>query len=185
MIRGEKVRLRAFEASDVAAVHRFKNDSAVAAGLLDAAFPQSLMRVEEWVARASDLRAGLEDYRFVIEADDKPIGFVGLYQTDWISRNAEVGIAIGEADYRGRGMGTDALKVAVRFGFESLGLARIWTRVLADNERSLRMFQRAGFQYEGLMRAHRFRHGRFVDVVMLGRLAPGLAAEEPATQGDA
>lgn len=179
MIRGRKVELRAFEASDAEAVHRFKNDPAITEGLYDAVFPQSMIQVSEWVRHASSMAPEQADYRFAIVSDDgKTVGFAGIYQIDWKAGNGEVGIAIGDADYQGKGYGTDALVTVTRFAFEEMGLRRLWTRVLASNERSQKLFEKCGYTREGLLREHHFRHGRMQDVVLFGRLADDPAPAE-------
>ena len=51
-----------------------------------------------------------------------------------------------------------------------LDLRRIELTVFADNERAIRLYERFGFEREGIMRAYAFRDGRYADGVMMARL---------------
>ena len=60
--------------------------------------------------------------------------------------SAEFGIAIGESDQWGRGIGTAAGELLLRHAFDDLGLQRIDAEVPDANARSLRLVQRLGFR---------------------------------------
>lgn len=104
-------------------------------------------------------------------ADDRPIGNVGLFDLDLVNGSAGLGIMIGEPGDRGRGHGTDMLEALVGFGFASLRLERIWLDVYDFNPGARRVYERVGFQHEGVMRHAFFREGRFVDVHMMSILS--------------
>ncbi|MEW2473982.1 GNAT family N-acetyltransferase [Micromonospora gifhornensis] len=55
--------------------------------------------------------------------------------------------------WRGRGFATRAVRLLARWGFEQVGLARLWAGTLPENQASRRVLERAGFRYEGLLRA--------------------------------
>ena len=64
-------------------------------------------------------------------------------------RTADVGLLIGEADARGKGYGTEAIRLATRLGFERLGARKLTASLDADNPASAAAFRRAGWRYEG------------------------------------
>jgi len=96
-------------------------------------------------------------------ADDRPIGSVSLFDLDLVNGSAGLGIMIGEPGDRGRGHGTDTLEALVAFGFDSLRLERIWLDVFDFNPGARRVYERVGFQHEGVQRHAIFREGRFFD----------------------
>ena len=49
--------------------------------------------------------------------EDRLIGLIGLWDTSWNHGDSEVGIAIGDREYWGKGYGTDAMRVILRYGF--------------------------------------------------------------------
>jgi len=59
---------------------------------------------------------------------------------------AELRIRIGEADARGRGLGTEAVRMLTARGFGELGLRRIWLQVFRANTRAIRSYEKAGFR---------------------------------------
>jgi len=112
------------------------------------------------------------DWPFAITTDGRvshcldPIGTVGLYGVDWISRKAEFRILIGEI-YCGKGWGTIATRLAVRFGFERLNLHRIWLGVTDDNGRAVRAYAKAGFEAEGTLIDDLYRDGRYYNSIRM------------------
>jgi [ribosomal protein S5]-alanine N-acetyltransferase len=86
----------------------------------------------------------------------------------------EVGVVLARAVW-GRGFAGDALTAAVGHGFTALGAHRIFADVDPDNTASLRLFERAGFVREGLLR-HAWRtHLGLRDSVILARFPPEVA----------
>ena len=99
------------------------------------------------------------------------IGTIQLIDIHPVHRSAELTVRIGSDDHRGVGLGTTALDLACRYGFESLGLNRIWLRVFATNGRAIRAYEKAGFQREGVMRQACRMDEEWVDMVVMARLA--------------
>jgi RimJ/RimL family protein N-acetyltransferase len=168
-MKGSLVRLAAFDPHS-AGEHfaRWRGDSEYAR-LLDAA-PQQLATVAQTRKWAEAFSPG-DSYRFLIRvlADDHVIGFVNLWP-DWLSRDVWIGIGIGDRAERGRGYGTDAMRLALRFAFEELEMDRASLGVYADNERAWRAYQRAGFLVEGRQREMDLRDGRRWDDLIMGIL---------------
>lgn len=74
------------------------------------------------------------------------IGSVYLRDIDREKGEAEYGIFIGESDALGKGYGTQAAKQMLDYGFETLGLQKIFLRLLEDNIKALKSYEKAGFQ---------------------------------------
>ena len=51
-----------------------------------------------------------------------------------------------------------------------LNLTRLELEVYADNEAAIRLYERFGFEHEGVLRRHAFRNGEYVDAIMMARL---------------
>lgn len=77
------------------------------------------------------------------------IGSVYLRDIDREKGEAEYGVFIGERDALGRGYGTQAAMRMLDYGFEELGLKKIFLRLLEDNPRALKSYEKAGFQLVG------------------------------------
>jgi RimJ/RimL family protein N-acetyltransferase len=120
--------------------------------------------------RLEDFAPG-EMYRFLIRslADDRVIGFINLWP-DWQQRDVWIGIGIGDAADRGKGYGSDAMRITLRYAFEELEMHRASLGVYADNERAWRSYQKAGFKIEGRQREVDLRDGRRWDDFIMGVL---------------
>jgi len=93
-----------------------------------------------------------------------------MWRLDPHNRSAHLGIALRPA-FRGRGLGTDTVRVLCRYGFTMRGLHRLQIETLADNAAMLRTAEQAGFAREGTLRAAAWVSGEFADEVILGLLA--------------
>ena len=93
-----------------------------------------------------------------------------LWGIDVHNRSAHVGISL-RPGFRGRGLGTDTVRVLCGYGFAILGLNRLQAETLADNAAMIAAATRAGFVQEGSLRRSAWVNGRFADEVILGMLA--------------
>jgi RimJ/RimL family protein N-acetyltransferase len=113
--------------------------------------------------------------------DGRLIGFVALWITSWPSGEAMVAIGLGQAADRGRGYGTDAMRVALRYGFAELNLERVTLGVFSHNARGIRAYEKAGFVHEGQEREWLQRDGQRYGHVNMGIVrADWLRAEAAA-----
>ncbi len=173
MIIGEKVNIRAVERDDLPRYVRWLNDPEVRENLA-MFYPMSLAEEEKWF-EDKILKRDENNKTFAIETKDGVhIGGTGLDSINWKDRNAEFGIFIGEKDYWNKGYGTDATKTIVKFAFEEMNLARVYLRVYDDNPRAIRVYEKAGFEREGVLKKHIFRKGRYSDVIIMGILNPSI-----------
>lgn len=98
---------------------------------------------------------------------DRKLGCVYIRDIDLKNKKGEYGVFIGEDDARGRGIGTKAAKLMLKFGFEELGLHRVYLRVLEGNERAVRSYEQAGFSKEGFLKDDVFVDGEYLSVTWM------------------
>lgn len=95
--------------------------------------------------------------------DNKLIGDVDLHQIHWRNRNALLGLIIGDLDYWGKGLCTEALKLMINYGFEELNLHKIIAFVNGLNIASQKCLVKAGMKFEATMKEEAFLDGQYVD----------------------
>ena len=122
----------------------------------------------------------------VRRSDDELLGHVSLWGAELPTRGATLGVIMGP-DARGRGLGTDALGILVRYGFEEMGLNRIQLGVYSFNDRAIAAYKKLGFVEEGRRREAALHAGHWYDEVLMAILASeyatGRASGSPAAKG--
>ena len=168
MLRGEKVILRPLERDDLKALHALHGNIDLVI-LSDGDWsPESLTSWEHHFDK--DLE-GEDSADFVIEADGKVIGHIGLHP--WRNHRAgtaSLGVGIYDPDYLGKGYGRDAIGVFLDWAFRIQNYRRIGLTAGANNERAIRAYLACGFVEEGRRRQHEYADGQYVDAVIMGLL---------------
>jgi RimJ/RimL family protein N-acetyltransferase len=103
-------------------------------------------------------------------AEDRLIGFIGFWISQWAQGDTWVGIGLGEPDYWGKGYGTDAMRTGLRFVFTELNRERVTLVVFGYNARAIRSYEKAGFVVEGRERGLLCRDGQRWDEIHMGIL---------------
>jgi len=125
---------------------------------------------EEHLAWLKNLGEKRREYVICAFPGKVPIGTIGLSQIDQYHHNAEYGILIGDDKFRGRGYAMAASRHILRIAFVDLHLHRVGLRVMAKNDAALKLYERAGFKREGLLRENVMVQDRYEDVVLMGIL---------------
>jgi ribosomal-protein-alanine N-acetyltransferase len=100
----------------------------------------------------------------------RALGIFGFYHWSHHHRRAEVGYALAR-DHWGQGIGSEAVRAMLSFGFEQMNLHRIYASTIADNHESVHMLEKIGFVREGTKRESSWEDdGTFHDSAMYGIL---------------
>jgi len=165
-IETNRLILRPFSEADIPEIVRLLGDPAIAATTLNVPYPYSEEDARNWLAFQENERKAGAGYTFAIARrdDNQLIGAIDI-RPNARHKKAEMGYWIGKP-YWGRGYATEAARAIIRFGFEELGLNRIYATHFTENPASGRVMQKAGMQYEGLMRAYTYKNGQFQDHIL-------------------
>jgi len=105
-------------------------------------------------------------FAFAIVLNDKVIGSIGVFRGENIHyRTAELGYYIGEP-YWGKGIMTNAVQQTCEYVFSRSDMLRIYAEPFSYNIASCRVLEKAGFQFEGLLRRNAVKNGKIVDMKM-------------------
>lgn len=119
---------------------------------------------ERWV------RFLLEHPHAWVIAGPSLLGAVRLDRVDLVDRRASLAIGLLRQQDQGRGLGTEAVRRVLAYGFDELQLHRVSLRVLASNIRAIRCYEKCGFQLEGRERETVFLDGAWRDDLIMGVL---------------
>lgn len=102
-------------------------------------------------------------FDIVESSNNKLIGVIGLERFNWINRTAELGIFIGDKEFRNSGYGTEAIKLLLEYGFKYLNLHTIKLELLCINKRAHKCYLKCGFKDTGRDRDAVFIDGKYYD----------------------
>jgi RimJ/RimL family protein N-acetyltransferase len=146
------------------------NDPEVCAHNSHHVFPYSK---SETIAYIERVRASTSDLVLAIESTDthQHIGNIALQKIDWIARNAEYAILLGERAYWGKGVAYEASQLIIAHGFNALHLHRIYCGTSNSNKAMQKLADKLGFRKEGKRVDAHWKDGSYTDVIEYGLLA--------------
>ncbi len=111
-------------------------------------------------------------YYFTIRAreDDHLIGRADIHWIEWPNGNGHIRLGIGSSENRGKGYGTQALRMLLRFAFAELNHFRVTAAVPEYNEAAIALLKKFGFTQEVCRRSSLERDGRRWDFYIFGLL---------------
>jgi len=170
ILQGRRVRLTALTDEDLPTVAGWFEDAEFMR-MFDAlpAFPKTRPGLQEWLAES---RKAHDGFLFAVRRieDDALIGYIELDSILWAHGTAWFSIAVGKQEHRSKGYGAEAAQIVLKFAFHELNLHRVQATVFSYNARSNALFQKLGFQCEGVFREFLQRDGQRHDMALYGLL---------------
>lgn len=113
------------------------------------------------------------EYSFVIcDGEGQLVGECSIHSIDWRNRVAQIGVCVWSPGDRRQGYGRYGVEQMIEWGFGTLGLHRLESWILDDNTPSVRLFEKLGFTYDGLLKQRFLVAGRNHDMHVLGLIKP-------------
>jgi [ribosomal protein S5]-alanine N-acetyltransferase len=165
----DRLVLREFTRADAEDVFAFRSDPVVQQ--YDEA---PMLSLDEALAFIDDMRSIRATQTFLgwgvaRRESNQVIGVVALWDWDKQKRQAELGYGLAK-EYWGQGLGQEAVRAVVEYGFVSLNLRWVYATTLTANRRSIQMLERLGFQRESTWSQHsRENAGDSVESALYGR----------------
>lgn len=167
---GARIYLRPLERGDLTDRYLgWLNDPEVNFYMESGTFPVTSADLEKFYGDVTSSRTQVI-FAIAGKKSNEHIGNVKLGPISWVHRRATFGILIGEKKFRGLGVGLEATRLAVEYGFFRLNLHRIDLGVCAEHVAAIHCYERAGFKVEGRFRQDLFVDGRYVDRLWMGLL---------------
>lgn len=170
-ITGENLLLRRVKLSDAETIYRLINNKAVSRWLMAVPHPYPRELAERFIRQKRRQWTGKKAFVFAIVRRDTEelIGVGGLHKVDFTHSGAEIGYWLGKKHW-GRGLGTEAVRLLLEFGFRELKLYRIYGMTFGPNTASQRVMEKCGFTLEGTWRKGIVKHRSRRDLVHYGIL---------------
>lgn len=166
ILRGEQIHLRYLTIHDINTTYlSWLQDDETMAGLAT-----SVYTIEKLTNYVSQKINDPTVYFFAICANNtnEHIGNIKLDFYDAKANVIELGILIGNKNYWGKGIAYESCKLAIQYGFNQLGLRKIYLSVYENNPSAKRVYEKLGFVLEGTLRKHVAVNGSFYDKYYMG-----------------
>lgn len=170
LFTGELVRLGPLDKDALQASYHWMRDYELRRWMEDETIiPITDEAQQTWIDKAL-VAEDVYHFAIITLAEERFIGTCGLFSLDDKNGSAEFGIGIGEKDCWGKGYGTDAARLVLRFAFIERNLHRVELETFTFNPRAIRSYEKAGFVHEGTRRKAIYREAQYHDVHVMAVL---------------
>ena len=160
-IKLSKSVLRAWKPGDEPSLVRHANSRTIWRNLRDAfPHPYTLVDAKRWIEIANPATP-ITNFAIVVEG--AAVGAIGLMlREDVFRRSAEIGYWLGE-EFWGRGIVSEAVRAVTDYAFETFDLCRVYAGVFEWNPASMRVLEKAGYEFECRMKKSVTKDGETID----------------------
>lgn len=169
-LEGEKILLRPLADEDAfGAYPHWLNDPIVCQGNSHGAYPYTQEQALDFIHQNRGRTDALV-VAIVEKINGRHIGNISLQAINPVSRSAEIAIILGEKEFWGKGIGTEAVTLLVRHAFFTLNLHRIYFGTPVSNRGMQKIGEKLGMHKEGCRREAFYKKGSYEDIWEYGLL---------------
>ena len=169
-LKGEHIYLRALEPEDIEFIHEIENDENIWE-ISNTRTPYSKFLIKQYLDHAHKDIYEVKQLRLVISSyDNEALGLIDVFDFDFDNRRAGIGILIRDEDQRGKGIGSEALKLLTEYCFTHLHLHQLYCNISEDNKASLKLFSNQGFDIVGLKKDWNLINDSYKNEYLLQRI---------------
>ncbi|NKI25970.1 GNAT family N-acetyltransferase [Arenibacter sp. 6A1] len=169
-LKGKQIYLRALEPKDLEFLYLLENDPENWE-ISGTTAPYSKHVLELYLENAHKDIYEVKQLRLCIcDLNDRAIGFIDLFDFDPKNLRVGLGIIVRQSGDRNKGIGTEAVALLTDYVFSVLGLKQIYTNVLEDNDPSLHLFAKLGFEKVGVKKDWIVSNGKFKNEILFQKL---------------
>ncbi|MCK5823427.1 MAG: GNAT family N-acetyltransferase [Bacteroidales bacterium] len=152
MLESTIIKLRALENSDIDLLYGWENNTDIWL-ISNTLNPFSKHILKQYLKNSHLDIYQTKQLRLIIDLkkDGKniPIGTIDLFDFDAYHLRAGIGILINSEENRNKGYATEALRLLINYSFNYLGLHQLYCNIASDNNKSIKLFTKAGFEIVG------------------------------------
>ena len=150
-LKGQTIFLRALEPQDLEFIYAIENDENIW-NVSNTQTPYSKFLIKQYLENAHQDLFEAKQLRLAICKNNtfEAIGLIDLFEFDAQHNRAGIGIVIQNQSDRGHGIGEEALDLLVNYSFQKLQLHQLFANIGTQNEASLKLFSKFGFEKVGI-----------------------------------
>ncbi|WP_062319707.1 GNAT family N-acetyltransferase [Halolactibacillus sp. JCM 19043] len=133
--------------------------------------PVTKAQLAVYVEKAKQQALPVELYTVIEEQTGEKIGHIQVAEIDEVNQSAFLNRIFIRKSSRGKGYGRLLMEEMKRYVFQERGFHRLSLYVLSNNQGAYKMYQKAGFVEEGVMRESRIFNGEFLDLHLMSLLS--------------
>lgn len=169
-ITGENINLRPLSQEDLAGNYiNWFNDAEVCLYNSHHIYPYSQAEAIKYISTIQNNKNNLV-LAITTKNGGEHIGNISLQKIDFVSRNAEYAIILGEKEYWGKGIAREASVLILKHGFEELNLHKIYCGTSENNKTMQKLASSLGMKEEGRRKEALYKTGKYVDIIEYGLL---------------
>ena len=169
-LQSENITLRALEPEDIDYLYQWEND-AENWKVSNTQAPFSRFVLEQYIATAHQDIYSVKQLRLIIcDKQNKPVGCIDLFDFEPSHLRAGIGVLIADKTERRKGYASEALELLIDYSHQTLNLHQLYCNITIDNEASVLLFQKHGFQITGIKKQWIREGGKFIDELLLQRI---------------
>jgi diamine N-acetyltransferase len=169
-LKGENISLRALEPEDIDLLYKWENDTSNWQ-ISHTTAPFSRFVLEQYIASSHEDIYQTKQLRLIIcNPEGSAIGSIDLFEFDPNHMRAGIGILIAEKEDRRQGYASEALKILSDYCFDTLNLHQIFCNITPDNQPSILLFRKHGFEITGIKKQWLRRGTSFSDELLLQKI---------------
>jgi len=172
-LKGNSIYLRALEPSDLEYLYAIENNESIWE-VSNTQTPYSRFLIRQYLKNAHQDIYEAKQLRLAICRNDEfpAIGLVDIFDFDPKNNRAGVGIVIQHQEDRNTGVGAEALELLIQYSFRQLQLHQLYANIGVDNNASLALFAKFGFEKIGIKKQWNLVDGKYQDEILFQLINP-------------
>ncbi len=119
-----------------------------------------------------DKSEDIADFAIIAKNENRHIGNISLGDISWENNFGEISILIGDKNFWGKGIATEAYRLVIDYGFNMLDLHRLTSGMSVRNKAMMKVAQKAGMVKEGVFKEAFYKDGEYRDIVRYAIINP-------------
>ena len=150
-LKGKNIYLRALEPEDLDFIYALENNESIWE-VSNTQTPYSRFLIRQYLENAHQDIYEAKQLRLAICHNEtaETLGLIDIFDFDPKNNRAGVGLLIGSQANRSKGIGSEALELVINYSFQQLQVHQLYANIGSDNEISLQLFIKFGFQKIGI-----------------------------------